>query len=487
MSQNHLLRMPTSLWSLNNANNVVVIQAKPSCDQCVSTGRKCDGYDHVKKPKEAASRSDSSRGDSPAVSGSTCMIQRMSNPFQRSLEDMRLLDLYYTDCVHSIPGHFRSEVAEVLIPQLSQVEPTIHHAILAISRLYESTEAERRPLHDCSGDLAVPPTQMYAMQHYGKALSSLQQHMSSSVSSPVVALTACFLFVTLEGLRGRTEAAIAHIENGLSICKVLEEKSGVNGNDNASTARALSLLSGTFLKMSPLVNAIKEHTHPESKPIAPTIRDRFECPSAFEDLAATRTAFALLMVDVSQVTASVVSLDSDISGPDEAITDRIRLDVQIRRWTLALDRLIANSQYTPSPVHESSGTLVLRVFAKHATILLWASLLPPEEKLPRYTADFYELLDLVERSQVLELEEVQAKQSMRKNARPAVFIMDMGVNSALAFTVGRCAHLGLRLRALEILERSPRREVLWDSVSVARKARRELVGEGLLDAGGVES
>jgi len=50
--------------------------------------------------------------------------------------------------------------------------------------------------------------------------------------------------------------------------------------------------------------------------------------------------------------------------------------------------------------------------------------------------------------------------------------MDMGRIPAMTFVACKCPSITVRQRAIEMLERHPRREVLWCSTTAARNARR---------------
>ena len=90
-------------------------------------------------------------------------------------------------------------------------EPALRHAMIAMGRLYEM-------YHDGAVRACTPASNVYAMQHYGKALRGLvlRNPETAGDSSPIF-LIACFLFVCLESSQGNTEAALRHLQSGFKL------------------------------------------------------------------------------------------------------------------------------------------------------------------------------------------------------------------------------------------------------------------------------
>ncbi len=163
-------------------------------------------------------------------------------------------------------------------------------------------------------------------------------------------------------------------------------------------------------------------------------------------------------------------------GPDPAVTSRIRVDAQIKYWSRAFDSFMTETlrqgEYKDNSIveHWKTYPLILRTLAKNVSIRLWVSYLPEyNPSLDSLILDFEELLNLPERCTI--------SQSQRQTPnpgnifRPPLFIMDMGIIPAMFFAACKCPSMELRWRVIEILEQTPRREVLQSSTSAAQKAR----------------
>ncbi len=211
-----------------------------------------------------------------------------------------------------------------------------------------------------------------------------------------------------------------------------------------------------------------------------------DCPPNFDfsTLAEARTALNLVMNNVSIVVYSAPpddSLAAASPGPDAALASRIQVDAQIRHWSRAFDSFMAEALWqdgckdgckdSSTAEHLKFHALILRGFAKFVSIRLWISYMP-EDDLSHNTLipEFEELLDLAEQCTVSQSKDHASIPG--NNIQPPLFTMDMGRIPAMAFVACKCLSITVHWRAIEMLERHPRREVLWCSTTAARNARR---------------
>lgn len=403
-------------------------------------------------------------------------------------EDIRLFEIFHIKCLPTIPGYTASKIWPI-VPQLGTTEPAIRHAMLAIASLYEETEAVGRPFNENSGiseDGRVSQSEAVAMKHYTKALCELQQVLGSKASSKTVVLIACMLFICIEALRGQDEAALAHIENGIKITtnfKTRHENNSVTDQRSPTISQSSQLsesLSGAFSRMRILSLSIQEQKFPGKFKIASS-GALTDCPPKFNfsSLTEARIALNLIMNNVANVVYGAPpddSLTAASLGPDTAVASRIQVDAQIRLWSRAFNSFMAEAlqqgacKDSSTVEHLNTNALILRAFAKLISIRLWISYMPEGD--PSHNAlipDFEELLDLAEQCTI---SQSQGQASIPGNkTQPPLFIMDMGIIPVLSFAACRCPSITLRQRAIEMLERNPRREVLWCSTTAARNAR----------------
>ncbi len=407
----------------------------------------------------------------------------MSSP-----EDTRLFEIFHIKCLPTIPGYTKTKIWP-LIPQLGTTEPAIRHTMLAIASLYEETEALGRPINEDPGisqDGRISQSEAIAMKHYTKALYELQQRLSSKASSPTIVLTACILFTCMEALRGQNEAALAHIENGSNIIANLKERLESDSiTDQRSpilsqSSQSSESLSGAFSRLRILSLSIKEQSLP-GKFKTTSSGALIDCPPefSFSSLDEARIALEPILNNAANVIYSVPQSENSTTaspGPSAAVAGRIQVDAQIRRWSRAFDSFMtealwqSGSKNNSIAEHSKTYPLILRTFAKLVSIRLWVSYLPEgDPSLNALTLDFGELLDLGERCTA---SQSHGHTSISGNkVGPPLFIMDMGLIPAMFFAACKCPSVRLRRRAIEMLERNPRREVLWCSMTAAQNAR----------------
>lgn len=421
-------------------------------------------------------------------------VGTMPSVLTESPGDVRLLEIFLVKCIPIIPGYFTSKIYTFLVPQLGHTEPAILHAMLAIASLHEATEALGRPVNNTaqnSTSVSISRPEACAMAHYSKALRGLQQHLSSRTSSAVVVLTACLLFICLESLRGHSEAALAHIDNGLNILKDYYPKYlGGTSSDQVkptqySTSDAMDMLCNAFMRMRLLSLSIKEQTQPAKLKAAATAGPIVQSRNDYhlESMDEARAALGPILNNAASVISDAMQEDDgrspDFPGPDAAVTRRARVEAQLRHWSRAFEVFIKNNpRYGKHGKADQSmvGALILKIYAKVFSIRLWISYIPQGPDLDDLLlTDFKELLELAEECTVV-LSQSHTSFSGEKKQHP-VFIMDMGIIPALFFTACRCPDITMRWRAIAMLEQTPRREALWCSMDAARTARSLMASE----------
>ena len=349
--------------------------------------------------------------------------------------------------------------------------------MLAIASLFEETQILGRPIDDTSsgtGDVAISRPNAVATGHYTKALRGIQMQLGSGRSDPVTILTACMVFTCMEALRGNTEAALSHIKNG---SKILEDASNAEGSKIPHMEQDISdSLVFSFKRLRILSSSIQEmkQSSPPSQQSMPGNPMNVPSDIRFRSLEEARYVQGMVMTNAAIVVygATQAVQKKAQGGPDSALADRIRVDAQLRQWTHAFDNFLKDNQHDVESNHTKSGLVLLRFFSKLCSIRLWVSFLPPGPALNSLTTDFNELLNLAEDCTTLQSQEMDPVSG--KTGKPPLFVMDMGIVPGVFFAACKCPDVGLRLRAINMLERTPRREALWDSVTAARMARSAL-------------
>ncbi|KAH7171642.1 hypothetical protein DER46DRAFT_592479 [Fusarium sp. MPI-SDFR-AT-0072] len=170
-------------------------EARPGCQRCIGTGRKCDGY-----------------GDTDSVTQQTLII-RERPPITRALNNdlggelsFHAFDYYRGHVSHQVGDTVDSDFWGNLVLRLAPTDPAIRHAISAISLMYAEKTKDTRD---------TCPNYRPAIVEYNKAILAVRS-WSLATESRVKPLLVCLLFVCIEFMLGHEHqnAAKMHILQG---------------------------------------------------------------------------------------------------------------------------------------------------------------------------------------------------------------------------------------------------------------------------------
>ena len=188
-------------------------EAKPSCQRCLMTGRKCDGY------------SSDITISSQTPENSTDLIQRISVHIPGNAEEKRGFDFFLRNTAAELSGYYDSLFWEKLILAASAQKPSLRHAVIALGALHEDFSRKRLV---SSTPSAEDQEAQFALNQYAKAMGALRRSLSSGKEEPLTALMSCILFVCFDSLRGWFESAMVHLQSGLRILRDMRRSSTRN-------------------------------------------------------------------------------------------------------------------------------------------------------------------------------------------------------------------------------------------------------------------
>lgn len=180
---------------------------RPSCQRCLSTGRKCDGYPAPipSEPQETA----------PVA---VLVVMEHPVPSKCDHEVVASFQFFVQVCAPSLLNFGSQRFWNELVLQACFVDESIKHLIIAASRLgwhrVIEEDAEERP----------PENDTLFLSHYGKALKLLSQARDPD---PAFLLMACLLLILCDEFRHNAFAALQHIIAGRNILATYEPKSVV--------------------------------------------------------------------------------------------------------------------------------------------------------------------------------------------------------------------------------------------------------------------
>lgn len=120
--------------------------------------------------------------------------------------------IYLEETAKQINGPFPNPLWGKLIPQISEQEPFVRNAVIAIGSLTKS-QLQRK----LSGSSFQGDDYHYALKLYEKSLRGMRDAITRGKQDLRNALIACLLVFIFEGMLGNQTAAAVHAESGLNL------------------------------------------------------------------------------------------------------------------------------------------------------------------------------------------------------------------------------------------------------------------------------
>ena len=194
-------------------------EAKPECNRCIKAGLTCDGY---KQPTKSVLRSRQrqiilpKKVAIPRAATTIAPLRRIYSGvgFEDPL-DGQCFRIFLEETSREVSGTFPNSLWGRLIPQISEVEPFVRHAVIAIGALGKESRINRQSKQ--LGSLTQGSDYQYALQQYDKSLRGMREAIAAGQHDLRKALIACLLVFCFEGMLGNQAAAAIHAQRGLML------------------------------------------------------------------------------------------------------------------------------------------------------------------------------------------------------------------------------------------------------------------------------
>ncbi|KAH8700097.1 hypothetical protein BGW36DRAFT_459332 [Talaromyces proteolyticus] len=379
-------------------------QTWPSCENCTTARRHCDGYD--RQPRAMLQRYHMSLEHFRA---SFCCAAPKPLPGRWgtcSAKELRSLEHFQNRTAPMLAGYFHSDVWSVLPLYLSETEPAILPAVIALSAYHESSEQVDSPLTD--GD----PLPRFVLQFYTTAISLFRGSLLSDGLKPLaISFSPC--------LRG------------------------VELYQRSQTEIPLSLYGRPRRCDFPTLLDVPD--------IPPKSQGR-----RFDNLNEARMSSTVLLNSTFRFVRMAVT--GCIPDPFTELSIQRSLQTQLQDWHLAFEAFVISAGAT---VQDPRGPCLLRVHHILAVAFLSDALPDRESAFDLCTTQFEAI--------VTSLEFIMSEDRLRVGSQVWCFGLDTGIIAPLFFTAIKCRDASIR-RALGLLSRVPRYEGLWDAQESAHAA-----------------
>ncbi|KAI1414888.1 hypothetical protein F5Y13DRAFT_196845 [Hypoxylon sp. FL1857] len=411
------------------ARRVKCDEAKPICRRCAVGGRKCE----YSTARTAPPRRN--------------MITVYLPPMQRQpvcVVNNRGLDFFHQNLAVKLDGQFDSKFWSKLVLQLSHSEPSIRHAVSAISVTYHDIESS---LQHPAGYVNSNPE---AQREWSLAIKSLSSRIQVQPNSNLVPLVCCLLFTCIEFLRGNVESSMLHVQSGINILAALRRNSDAASDLGPNfSSNDLEAIEDHIVPMFSGLNVLCSLAGKITPPMyAPTVKE----DSPHEGLAHSRRRLfeisdtCIRFIGKASLKAAMFQTDID------DLVEQVKLQTRLDTWRDKLDELLQRMQAAGNPVKQDALNLLL---AHYKVIYIWMRVCTSagETATDSYHADFEELVHYAEQI---------AKPGVGM-ATPQLLSFDIQILGPLYYAALKCRHRATRRRALEMLQLAPRREGLWNA------------------------
>lgn len=303
--------------------------------------------------------------------------------------------------------------------QVAAAEPAVHHALAAISALYEGLAAP-----PAAAAALERPRARFAISHYNRALG----HLKDPHTDRNTVLLVCLLFICIEAMQGDKHMAIAHCRHGILICNAMPE-GGLRG-------WAREELRPIFLRLATFPYFFGMEAGEFPAPVG-LVADEEGEDGGWDR---SSTAWDALVNRTVRVVRQGLS---HRQGPlrDSPVPETlVQSQRQTRAGMMAWREHYRAQRSTSALTDEELEAHMYREMESIAG-LIWVSCCLEASELgyDAYTADFADLLALSQ--QLID------RRSKESELRP-IFSLEMGFTPFLYFVVMKCRRLELRVRAL---------------------------------------
>ncbi|KAL8826712.1 MAG: hypothetical protein Q9170_007299 [Blastenia crenularia] len=477
-------------------------EAKPECNKCTSTGRKCDGYMAKQDPSPPPPPPAEQQGISSwrATSGSIDMISFDLSSWKGTNDELRAFDYFRVQTSEDLAYSLNASLEELVL-QTSHHHEAIKHAAIALGSLGYTLRCNSA---SPSGPWSALWRHQFAHSQYFKAVRLLQRNIDHKDKDSVnFALISCFLFLVFEFLQGNDPSAVTHLRCGLNILRqqypahvdgrIDEEGSSVMKLDpiHSTIAHIFNTIDSQAVMWLDLRASNRRSYHLEN-----TISQEmvFE-PYGFLDDAAqhlsdltTRIYNFRRLASRHDFAPTRADVPASIYSQRNSLLDQ--LDIHSRRLGAYLTCRQAFCQQPEDP-HRIT---VLRINRKVTTVMLSTYLEPEDCYLyAQSQPQFWQIVSLA--TLILRPKTSEPRQKLsdcaQSKVRPLgngdkvkgpgqrqIFSFVAGLIQPLYYTAIKCPDQGTAMKAIALLEMKPWCEGSWDSAAMAKEARVRLLEPG---------
>ncbi|MCJ1238414.1 hypothetical protein MMC14_006403 [Varicellaria rhodocarpa] len=398
-------------------------------------------------------------------------VQTFSKPGPRPIEshtgdEIRAFDFFRTKVATSLAGLFDSTFWTRHILQAARHEPSVRHAVVALSSLSETKLQTTPSLANSSAPLGT-----FAIRQHTKAISELSRKIqeSSNLSMEVVLMT-CTIFICFEMFQNHHESALGQMSSGICVffnwhSKHRREAELASPRKHSELTIQLRRIFGRMMLQTILFIDTKPHEWqfitPAFIPAMPWI------PSVFRSIEEARDCLNNCMCSLyhRELTFALQGLqDHEVHRLPIGPVSQLSSGGPLHQWMLSFNSFVTDQKARLS-TNEQKATILLEMQQITASVLASVSIFSRETIFDSFEHSFSQITTLASRLISNQDEIPQDPQSLCPT-------FDMGILPPLYFVASRCRHPSIRRRALHLLRKGPSQEGIWHSMMLSNIAER---------------
>ncbi|OCL06943.1 hypothetical protein AOQ84DRAFT_223354 [Glonium stellatum] len=444
-------------------------EAKPHCERCTSTGRKCDGY------KLAA--------DNSQAVISTRLPSLLLEPgfSSETAGERQSLHFFHLHTAPELAGFFDSTFWLRDVLQASHSHQAIRYAVTAVGAMHQKFICGELPVvPDDTSDAQL----RFALQQCNRSI----QHIIK-VSGPlseedrITAMTASILFTCLASLQGHQASALEHLRGGLKLLQEYDTAPQASSFVPAAHPVPIESLRAMFVS----VDAMSRGIMSDEMLMKWEPRPRSDRTASLQSFNSVKEARIFIDGTFNELLSLLQALDTptpSMSRMEVIMAECKHLIQQFKSRDVALQEFLARS--TAKLDQQGQKTMAALKLYRHMvgifTVIFELQMEIGELSWDQVEPELLAVLELS--SQLLESSEMHASATLispgdyyqplsgsrschsspRPPLRRPVFSFGFGVVASLYLVASRSRNPAIRRRAINLLLNYPRREGVWDSV-----------------------
>ncbi|KAL9002828.1 MAG: hypothetical protein Q9188_004271 [Gyalolechia gomerana] len=478
------------LISYPRVRHVKCDEVRPECNNCKSTGRRCDGYKASTPPLPHSTSS------SPITWRTTSPELKLNiitpSTWNGSLDELRAFDYFRVQTSDDLAYSLNASL-DILVLQTRHYHKAIKHAAIALGALEHSIRINKSlPV----GTSSALWRHHFANRQYYTAVKLVQRDISRNNKDSInLTLISCFLFTVFEFLQGNEPAAETHLRCGLNILcqQLLIPTDGPADAKTSPTAKLTDIQSEIaciFKTIDSQATMWLDLPTPDQKPLvpihSPVCGDWAQPYRSLDEAGQDFSKIIDRVYDFRRHASKhdFASTTADIPAP--IYTQRDSLLDELDHHRRRLQNYLQDRQTFCEQPEDAYRITVLRINRKVTTVMLGTYLEPNKSSFyAKGQQQFWQIVSLATiilrpetsttRQRLLESMHFQhtplGRGKKQEPQQRQIFSFFAGLIQPLYFTAIKSPCQGTVMKAIELLETEPWREGSWDSAAMAKLAR----------------